>query len=89
MICKDLENVLREAKKMGCKEVKSFRNIPLENVEIVISALQKLIPQTVIEIESEEHPYTGRCPACGLTLSTGFMDSNYCHWCGQALKEFD
>lgn len=40
---KDLSMVVKNAKLMGCQEVKSFRHIPLKNVEAVISALQKQI----------------------------------------------
>ena len=39
-IADDLSAVLKEAKSMGCKEVKSFHHIPLENLEIVINALR-------------------------------------------------
>lgn len=39
-IADDLNNVLKEAKAMGCKEVKCFHHIPLENVEVVIKALR-------------------------------------------------
>ena len=38
-IADDLSKVLKEAKSMGCKEVKCFYHIPLENLEIVINAL--------------------------------------------------
>ncbi|MFQ8734489.1 MAG: hypothetical protein ACLSAC_30925 [Enterocloster bolteae] len=37
-IVKDLSMVVENAKLMGCQEVKSFRHIPLKNVEAVISA---------------------------------------------------
>ena len=40
-IADDLSAVLKEAKSMGCKEVKYFHHIPLENVEIVIKALRE------------------------------------------------
>ena len=39
-IADDLSKVLKEAKSMGCKEVKYFHHVPLENVEIVINALR-------------------------------------------------
>ena len=39
-IAEDLAAVLKEAKSMGCKEVKYFYNIPLKNVETVIKALR-------------------------------------------------
>lgn len=40
LICEDLKKVVKEAKVMGCKEVRSFTHIPIENVEIVIEALE-------------------------------------------------
>ena len=39
-IADDLSKVLKEARDMGCKEVRTFHHIPLENVEIVINALK-------------------------------------------------
>ena len=39
-IADDLSAVLKEAKSMGCKEVKYFHHIPLENVEIAVNALR-------------------------------------------------
>lgn len=39
-IADDLIAVLKEAKSMGCKEVKCFHHVPLENVEITINALK-------------------------------------------------
>ena len=39
-IADDLSAVLKEAKSMGCKEVKYFHHIPLGNVEIVVNALR-------------------------------------------------
>ena len=39
-IADDLSKVLKEAESMGCKEVKYFHHVPLENVEIVIKALR-------------------------------------------------
>lgn len=39
-IADDLSKVLKEAKDMGCKEIRAFHHIPFENVEIVINALR-------------------------------------------------
>lgn len=39
-IADDLSKVLKEAKSMGCREVKYFHHVPLENLEIVINALR-------------------------------------------------
>lgn len=41
LIADDLEKVLNEAKSMGCNDVAAFRHIPLENVQTVVTALQK------------------------------------------------
>jgi hypothetical protein len=38
-ICGDLKEVLEEAKKMDCKTV-NFRDIPIQNIETIISALE-------------------------------------------------
>ena len=54
-IAKDLPMVVENAKLMGCQEVKSFKNIPLKNVEAVISALQKQIAKKPCLL------YTSRC----------------------------
>ena len=40
ILCEDLKKVVREAKAMGCKEVLAFRNVPIENVETIIEALE-------------------------------------------------
>lgn len=44
LIADDLEKVLNEAKSMGCNDVAAFRHIPLENVQTVVTALNKQIP---------------------------------------------
>lgn len=44
LIADDLEKVLNEAKSMGCNDVAAFRHIPLENVQTVVTALQKQVP---------------------------------------------
>lgn len=58
-ICEDLKKVVSEAKKMGCTEVAAFRDIPLENVEIVIEALEmkaKYEKQWLREVENPLEP---------------------------------
>ena len=59
ILCEDLKKVVREAKAMGCKEVRTFRNVPIENVETIIEALE--LKQMVEETEDE----IVRCPKCG------------------------
>ena len=41
----DYSNVLKEAKSMGCKEIRALYNIPLKNMELIINALEKQIPK--------------------------------------------
>lgn len=47
-IADDLSAVLKEAKSMECKEVAYFRNIPLQNVETVVKALEEIQQQRAI-----------------------------------------
>ena len=53
-IADDLSKVLKEAKSMGCKEVKYFHHVPLENVEIVINALRAYKPKEKPKFSNEK-----------------------------------
>ena len=44
----DYSNVLKEAKSMGCKEIRALYNIPLKNMEMIVQALEKQIPKKPI-----------------------------------------
>lgn len=46
LILEDLKAVVKEAKSMGCKEVKAFNHIPLENIELIIEVLENAISPT-------------------------------------------
>ena len=46
----DLEKVLNEAKSMGCNDVAAFRHISLENVQTVITALNKQITKKNLQL---------------------------------------
>ncbi|ENZ39254.1 zinc ribbon domain-containing protein [Enterocloster bolteae] len=87
-IVKDLSMVVENAKLMGCQEVKSFKNIPLKNVETVISALQRQVPREVRNIypvevkETGLHILTGDCPRCSAPIPA---EQRYCWKCGQRL----
>ena len=84
-IVKDLSMVVENAKLMGCQEVKSFKNIPLKNVEAVISALQKQIAKKPEDercfIKDKEN--IGLCPSCGEGVNSNYP---YCGHCGQRIK---
>lgn len=41
MLLEDLNAVLKEAKSMGCTEVRRFENIQLEKLEVIVNALEK------------------------------------------------
>ena len=43
LILEDLEAVVKEAKRMGCSEIKAFNHVPLENVELIVEALKKIL----------------------------------------------
>lgn len=75
-IYKDLERVLSEAKRMGVKKVTAFYDIPLENVETVMMALNKADPKKAVITE-----YCSKaCPVCGFRVN-----GKYCSNCGQAI----
>lgn len=83
-IAEDLAAVLKEAKNMGCKEVKYFHNIPLENVEVVVKALEKQIPKKPKDIRyfGMAGHHIGLCPVCNDGANSEFQ---YCGDCGQRL----
>lgn len=71
----DLQMVADRAKELDLKEIAKFTNIPVENVEIVITALEKDIPKKV-----EIKPWNPCvCPTCGEELSTFEGDGYYKH----------
>ncbi|WP_270279725.1 hypothetical protein [Enterocloster citroniae] len=91
-IAKDLSKVVESAKLMGCNEVKSFRQIPLKNVETVISALQRQVPMEVRNIYPDKvkgtgvHILIGDCPKCGAPVPA---EQRHCWKCGQRLDWSD
>ena len=89
----DYSNVLKEAKSMGCNDIRALYNIPLKNMELIINALEKQIPkQIVTKVQAEDLKVghvtfkagtkTYYCPACNNAIT---LASSYCGWCGQAL----
>ena len=86
VIAEDCKAVIEEAKSMGCNKVRALYNIPLENMELIVQALEKQTPKKTKKIEAEGYRYTDtyRCPTCGGNFSgTGIAD--YCYHCGQKL----
>ena len=89
-------NVLKEAKSMGCKEIRALYNIPLKNMELIINALEKQIPK---KPEYEADGYAdgelvydyAKCPICGHDFEYGINDwgCEYCSDCGQKLDWSD
>ena len=77
----DYSNVLKEAKSMGCNEIKALYNIPLKNMEMIVQALEKQIPKKVVQ---KSYMVKGAvvCPMCEFVTLTG---DNYCSHCGQKL----
>lgn len=94
LIANDLKDVLHRAKDMGCKKVKAFYDIPLENVETVIKALEEIQKYRVLgtveelrEAREKQMPKKveikdwnpARCPSCGMELSESIVDGYYRH----------
>ena len=79
----DYSNVLKEAKSMGCNDIRALYNIPLKNMELIINALEKQIPKKVIKwANGTEH-----CPACDCDNSC--VGYGVCIDCGQKLDWSD
>ena len=83
VIAEDCKAVIEEAKSMGCNKVRALYNIPLENMELIVQALEKQIPK-----KPRTHSNTNRadCPCCGATvrgIKNQFGD--WCSNCGQKL----
>lgn len=87
----DYSAVLKEAKSMGCNEVKALYNIPLKNMEMIVQALEKQIPKKVVKDGKRSY----KCPCCGESAKTETGDSfidyrlDYCDGCGQKLDWSD
>lgn len=44
-LAQDYKMILKEARSMGCKNIKVLYNIPLENMEMIVQALEKQMPK--------------------------------------------
>ena len=90
VIAEDCKAVIEEAKSMGCNKVRALYNIPLENMELIVQALEKQIPK---KVKIEQWIYT-KCD-CGYEFSRHHGDgyysiplenkTKYCPNCGQKL----
>ena len=90
VIAEDCKAVIEEAKSMGCNKVRALYNIPLENMELIVQALEKQIPK---KVKIEQWIYT-KCD-CGYEFSKHRGDgyysiplenkTKYCPNCGQKL----
>lgn len=90
LIADDLENVIIEAKSMGCSDVKAFYHIPLKNVQTTINALKKQVPMkptfTGDGYADGNIVYdTWTCPNCGTDYEVEYDDYKYCPECGQKI----
>ena len=89
-IAEDYNAVLNEAKSMGCKNIRALYNIPLNNMELIVKALEKQIPKKPISISSVENSMYVKCPTCKLrTVLYDGCSMNYCKNCGQAIDWSD
>ena len=87
VIAEDCKAVIEEAKSMGCNKVRALYNIPLENMELIVQALEKQIPKKPM-ISYDERVKENWC-SCGV-CAFGFgwkrtIHYKYCPNCGQKL----
>ena len=83
VIAEDCKAVIEEAKSMGCNKVRALYNIPLENMELIVQALEKQIPKKAKNITTTLYYKQGRCPNCNALLKNTM--NIFCSDCGQAL----
>ena len=94
-IAEDYNAVLKEAKSMGCKNIKALYNIPIENIELIVQSLEKQIPKSIVGNEYNTvhvgDTVNGMCPECmtdfvcitpRMYKARGF---GYCKCCGQKM----
>ena len=97
-IAEDYNAVLNEAKSMGCKNIRALYNIPLNNMELIVKALEKQIPKKPIEKVmpySEEVGFNSEwhCPCCDNYIgyfTEGMSEPEqmeYCNNCGQHIAK--
>lgn len=89
----DYSAVLKEAKSMGCNEIKALYNIPLKNMELIVQTLKKQIPKNPrFDFNMSDTLSRYHC-TCGKLIKvkhdSGTFDNNdapnYCRNCGQRL----
>lgn len=81
----DYSAVLKEAKSMGCDKIGALYNIPIENMELIVWALEKQIPKKVL---NEKDTLFANCPNCGC-VQNGVWNKTYCGDCGKKLDWSD
>ena len=91
----DYSNVVKEAKSMGCNDIRALYDIPLKNMESIINTLEKQIAKKPEDIDYKK--YVGFvknskflrgaywCPNCSHVARSGA----YCDDCGQKLDWSD
>lgn len=84
----DYSNVLKEAKSMGCKEIRALYNIPIKNMEMIVQALEKQIPK---KPHKNFEKFSGVWCSCGKYLGKGYFveKPSFCSDCGQKLDWSD
>ena len=84
----DYSNVIKEAKSMGCKEIRALYNIPIKNMEMIVQALEKKIPK---KPHKNFEKFSGVWCSCGKYLGKGYFveKPSFCSDCGQKLDWSD
>ena len=87
VIAEDCKAVIEEAKSMGCNKVRALYNIPLENMELIVQALEKQIPKkSMISYDERVKENWCSCGVCAFGLGwKRTIHYKYCPNCGQEL----
>lgn len=91
-IVEDCKAVIEEAKSMGCNKVRALYNIPVENMELIVQALEKQISKNEL-IDTENFSKVMKdCFGDMITVvkqggvSDDVCEYKYCPYCGKKIK---
>lgn len=75
-LAEDYKMVLSEAKAMGCEKIKALYNIPIQNMELIVQALEKQTPKKPVLKSGVSTSFVDYADGTGKAISSPWQD-----WC--------
>lgn len=95
ILAEDYKMVLSKAKTMGYKKIKALYNIPIQNMELIVQALEKQTAKRP-DYEGDGYGYDGEliydtwiCPGCEKHYEVDYDNYDYCPNCGQHIDRIN